>query len=86
MITGKTNSGFEFEIEEKRLENYELAEVLAEVDSNPLLMPRVVNLLLGKQAEDLKNHVRDEEGLVSSTRIGEEIEDIFKNVEQLKNS
>lgn len=86
MITGKTKSGFKFEIEEKRLENYELAEALAEVDNNPLLMPRVVNLLLGKQAEDLKNHVRDEDGLVSSTQMGDEIAEIFQSQSQLKNS
>ena len=84
MITGKTSTGFEFSISKKRLENYELVEALAEVDANPLLMPKVVNLLLGEQAAALKDHVRDEEGLVDVNLMGQEIREIFES-QQVKN-
>lgn len=87
MIKGKTTSGFEYEVTRARLENYELIEVLSEVDQNPLLLPKTVNLLLGKeQTEKLKDHLRDEEGLVSADKISNEIMEIFKNQTETKNS
>ena len=87
MITGKTASGFEYEISKARLENYELIEVLSEVDENPLLLPKTVNLLLGKgQAIKLKDHLRDSDGLVSSEKLSNEIMEIFQNQSETKNS
>lgn len=87
MIKGKTKSGFEYEILEKRLENYELIEALSEVDANPLLLPKTVNLLLGKeQANKLKNYLRDEDGLVSTEKLSNEIMEIFQNQAETKNS
>lgn len=87
MIKGKTESGFEYEISQARLENYELIEALSEVDKNPLLLPKTVNLLLGKeQASKLKDHLRDSEGLVSSEKLSNEITEIFQNQSESKNS
>jgi len=87
MIEGKTTSGFAFEISKARLENYELIEALSEVDENPLLLPKVVNLLLGKeQAIKLKDHLRDPEGLVSSEKLSNEIMEIFQSQSETKNS
>ena len=87
MIKGKTESGFEYEISKARLENYELIEALSEVDENPLLLPKVVNLLLGKdQAIKLKDHLRDSDGLVSSEKLSNEIMEIFQNQSETKNS
>lgn len=87
MITGKTKSGFEYEIAKARLENYELIETLAEVDQNPLLLPKTVNLLLGKeQANKLKDHLRDDEGLVSTEKLSNEIMEIFQSQSETKNS
>lgn len=87
MIKGKTTSEFEYEISKARLENYELIEALSEVDENPLLLPKVVNLLLGKdQAIKLKDHLRDPEGLVSSEKLSNEIMEIFQNQSETKNS
>lgn len=87
MLTGKTTSGFEYVISKARLENYELIEALSEVDENPLLLPKTVNLLLGKeQANKLKDHLRDDEGLVSSEKLSNEITEIFQNQNETKNS
>lgn len=87
MIEGKTTSGFAFEISKARLENYELIEALSEVDENPLLLPKVVNLLLGKdQAIKLKDHLRDSDGLVSSEKLSNEIMEIFQSQSETKNS
>lgn len=87
MIKGKTTSGFEYQISKARLENYELIEALSEVDENPLLLPKTVNLLLGKdQAIKLKDHLRDSDGLVSSEKLSNEIMEIFQNQAETKNS
>lgn len=87
MIKGKTKSGFEYEISKKRLENYELIEALNEVDENPLLLPATVNLLLGKeQTGKLKEHLRDDEGLISTEKLTNEIMDIFQSQKETKNS
>lgn len=80
----KTKSGFEYNLDKKRLDNYELVEALAEMDTNPLALPKVVNLLLGDQAKALKDHVRDEDGNVSIERMSGELTEMFEN-QQLKN-
>lgn len=87
MIEGKTKSGFNYQITEARLENYELIEALTEVEINPLALPKTVDLLLGKEQSDkLKDHLRDEEGLVSTEKLSNEIMEIFHNEKETKNS
>lgn len=83
-IKGKTATGFAFEISQDRMQNYELVEAISEVDTNPLVLPRLIKLLLGDQAEALKNHVRTEDGIVPLDKMGDEIKDIFASQDQLK--
>ena len=84
-LTGVTKSGFAYSILEKNIKNYELVEALGELDTNPLALPRVLNLLLGKeQIQKLKDHVRDEDGIIDTEKVTLELEDIFKAQERLK--
>ena len=84
-LVGVTKSGFEYSIPKKNLNNYELVEVLGEVDTNPLFLPKVLKLLLGKeQVEKLKNHLRDNDGIVDTDKMTAELEDIFKAQKKLK--
>ena len=84
MLKGTTKSGFNFDIEDKRLNNYELLEAISEVEESPLALPRVIKLLLGdNKAKALKNHVRDDEGFVSAEKLSAEIMEIFES-QQLK--
>ena len=84
-LTGVTKTGFAYSISEKNVRNYELVEALGELDTNPLALPRVMNLLLGKEGtKKLKDHVRDKDGIVDSEKITAELEDIFKAQERLK--
>lgn len=83
-IRGVTSTGFAFEITKERLENYELLEVIAEVDTNPAVLPKVVKLMLGDKSEDLKNHVRTVDGIVPLDKMGAEISEIFTSQNQLK--
>ena len=85
MLKGKTKSGFEFEITQESLNNFELLEVIADLDSSPLLLPKLVKMLLGEeQATKLYDHVRNERGVVPTDLISEEITDIFLSQEDIK--
>lgn len=86
-IKGKTVTGFTYEVAKENLDNYELLEALGEIEENPLVISKVINLLLGEeQKEKLKEHVRSENGIVSSEKMGEEIKGIFESVDKAKNS
>ena len=62
------------------MNNYELLEAISEVEESPLALPRVIKLLLGdNKAKALKNHVRDDEGFVSSEKLSAEIMEIFES-------
>lgn len=87
MIIGKTKSGFSYELDKERLNNYELLEAIEELEENPLVLSRVVNLLLGKeQTKKLKDHLRTENGIVPTEKMSEEITEIFQNQGETKNS
>ena len=88
MIKGKTSSGFEFEISEDVANDYELVENLGELEDNPLILGKIVNQILGKeQTARLKDHVRNEKGIVPTDRMTQEIIEIFQNSgEEIKNS
>ena len=87
MILGKTKSGFEFSVAEERLNNYELLEAIGEIEENPLVLTRVVDLLLGKeQKKKLKDHIRTEDGLVPTDKLSDEITEIFQSQDETKNS
>ena len=88
MIEGKTESGFVFKISQNIINDYELVENLSELDENPLILTTIVKQILGKdQANKLKDHVRNEDGIVQTDKMTKEIIDIFKNSgEETKNS
>lgn len=87
MIEGKTKTGFKYKVPEENLNNYELIEVLGEIEENPLLIAKTVNLLLGKeQAGELKEHLRADNGTVPTDLMSESIMEIFENQKETKNS
>lgn len=86
MLKGTTKTGFRYEIADERLNNFELVEILADIDENPLLMPKLLDLLLGeRQARNLKNYLRDEDGFVSTEKIEATITEIFNSKSKVKN-
>lgn len=88
MIKGKTESGFEFEIEESRLDNMELVDAVAEAsDESPITVSRVILLLLGeKQRKALYDFCRAETGNVPIEAVSRTIIEIFKSIDSGKNS
>lgn len=85
---GETKSGFKFEISERRLNNYELLELIGEVDEGQgQVFPKVVKLLFGdEQAKDFKDHLREEDGIVPNDKMADEIKSVFESVNGLKKS
>lgn len=61
MIKGTTASGFDFEIEESALDNWELLEALVDIDDGHIGgAVHALKMLLGeKQFKALKEHCRD---------------------------
>ena len=84
MLKGKTKTGFEYEFDENLFKDYELVELLAEVDDNPLVLPQIFKKLIGDRVKDLKDHVRDENGVVDIEKMVAEFEDIISSQATLK--
>lgn len=78
MISGRTKSGFEFEIDPDLLDDMEFIDLLAEANDNGLLLPKVLEFILGKeQKKALYEHLRGENGKVSRSRVDEEAGEII---------
>lgn len=87
MIRGKTESGFDYEIDEEILDDYDLLELLCQIDEGETsLTIKMVDKLLGsEQKERLKDHVRTERGRVSAKRLIAEVMEIFNATKEGKN-
>lgn len=87
MIKGTTQSGFKFTVSEENLDDMELIELMAGVDENALLLPKLLTKLLGeKQKNRLYDHCRTEKGIVPSEAVSKELISMFDRVKALKNS
>lgn len=85
--SGTTASGFKYEISDSVKNDYELVEALSELEENPLLLTKIVTKVLGKeQSKNLKDHLRNEDGVVPTDLMLTEIIEIFKGNEDTKNS
>lgn len=86
LLKGTTKSGFKFELDQERLNNYELLESISEIDENPLAITKVLDLLLGKKEKNrLKEHIRNDEGIISVDKMTDEITEMFQSLDQTKN-
>ena len=86
MITGKTKTGFEYQIEDTAPDNMELIDAIADSGDDPTQISKVIRLLLGKeQRKRLYEHLRTEDGRVPVEAAMSEIQDQF-NGENQKNS
>ena len=86
MLTGKTQSGFEFTIADNIGDDYELLELMGQVrNGDTLAIFELINRVLGKeQHKALKEHCRVN-GVVSTAKMNEEIVDIFTSSKEVKN-
>lgn len=87
MLRGKTESGFVYEIDEEVMDDYDFLEILCKIDDgDTALTVKMVDMLLGeKQKEELKNHLRTENGRVSAKKMLAEVMEIFRATKEGKN-
>lgn len=82
----KTSTGFAYSIDENVLNNFELLDLFAEVDENPLLLPKLIKILLGEEGKKaLYDHVRLEDGTVPADKIEKELVEIISGKPKVKN-
>lgn len=87
MFTGKTKSGFEFSVDPARMNDMEYIELIAEAQTNILVIPRILVKLLGEEQKNaLYDHVRTDDGRVPLEAIDVEFNEIMNANEELKNS
>ncbi len=86
MMKGATRHGFAFEVSKKVLDDMELLDAIAEIDTNPLALSKVLVKVIGpEQKKALYDHLRGEDGRVSVRAVSEAISDIFTSSGQGKN-
>lgn len=88
MIAGKTKTGFKFSIEDGALDDWELLEVLADIDDGKTQkIGTAIKLLLGAdQAKALKEHCRNDEGRVPTSAMMAEVGEIFAELRRNKDA
>ncbi|MCR4711475.1 MAG: hypothetical protein K5707_04175 [Clostridia bacterium] len=87
MISGKTESGFEFELDEAVLDDMELLENLIALDKGEWqVLPAIVQGILGaEQKQKLYDYCRDEKtGRVSLRKVTNEVKELFSSVKTVK--
>lgn len=84
----RTESGFEFETAETAYDNWELLEILTDVDDGKTgQLTKAVKLILGDDGVNaLKKRCRSENGVVSQTAMFAEIAGIFAAIKESKDS
>ena len=79
-MKGKLKNGFEFDIDEKALDNMDLIDAMAEAqDDNPAKFSKAILLLLGKDERDrLYDHIREKDGRVPIQSVADSFVEIFQ--------
>lgn len=81
-MKGKTQSGFNYTLNEKRMEDIRFFELLNEADANPLALPKLVEYVLGsEQKEKLYQHL-EKDGIVAVPDVVAAMTDIFHSIEE----
>lgn len=85
MTKGQLDNGFEFVIDENKIDDMRFLEDLAAMEENPLVIPRVMEKMLGKeQKEALYKHL-EKDGRVSIGDFSAAVAEIFEKANNLKN-
>lgn len=86
----KTSDGFEYELEESAKDDWELIELMEDIDEleeRPGLLVKIAKKLLGiEQYKKLREFCRDEKGTIRSSAILRNINSIMNDSQDGKNS
>lgn len=88
-MKGKTNTGFEIEIKDCALDNWELLELWGEADKGkPASLISALKILLSEEGySTFKEHVRSlsDDGIVHATKMREELSSFMSSINNEKN-
>ena len=86
-MKAQTADGFEVEIIEERLDDWEFLELVEAVDDGEYgKIVKVARYILGdNEVKRLKQHVRDTEGKVKATKMADALREIMESANTLKN-
>lgn len=86
MIKGTLKSGFDFEISEAVFDDFELIELYAAVNKNPIYLGALAEKLLGNdQKKALVEHLRGDDGVVHTTDMMNALSEIEEAIPAAKN-
>ena len=87
MLRGKTESGFEFELDDNVLDDWKLVKYLRNVDKgDSQYIVDVAERLLGEeQCEKLENFIEEKYGKATGTLMTKEIANILEATKEGKN-
>lgn len=91
MIEGKTKSGFEYAIDERVLDDWQLVEAIADTESGDASkairgMTNLVEFVIGDQADALKKHIADKnDGYIPKDAMLNTMIEIVNSSRELKN-
>lgn len=85
MVRGKTKSGFEFELPDDVFDDFELVELFAKVNKNPIYLGELAEKFLGlEQKERLMEFVR-KDGKVRTSDMMQALLEIEEAIPAAKN-
>lgn len=88
-MKGKTKTGFEIEVKDNVMDNWELLELLGEADKGkPSALISAMKILLGEDGYGtFKEHVRSlsDDGVVHATLMSEELSSLMTSISNGKN-
>lgn len=85
-MKGITKSGFEWDIDVQKLDDWEILEQLSDMEEgNMLSAPKFLKKLLGGHSKELVEHCRQEDGVVPTKKVLDEVFDIFGSLKEGKN-
>lgn len=82
MIKGKTESGFEYSMDEAVLDDFEVLELVGAVEESVTALPKLLAALFGdEQKKAYYDHLRDPETRrVSTQKILADVEKLFEDL------
>lgn len=84
---GTLSNGFRYEVKQEALDDYELLEYLADVEKNPALITKVVELLLGeRQKNNLIKYLKNKEGKAKLSTMERLVGELFQKLEKENSS
>lgn len=86
MISGKTRTGFEYQVNEKILRDWRIVKLMAKVrtggDDGDIAFFELIEKFFGaEQEERLTAHCEDEDGIADLDKMRDELMDVFGHPE-----